>query len=146
MENTARDTLKSYDMNLEWFELTMVVTWIQLVLVLLCMLKRPCFLSLVVCLLAIYVLHFPSSITRKTFRGLVAALAFSWAYDFFYFFFLQGSAAAEDEEDGGAEYKLRRFTNLVSFISLLFKVIVIAIFWKDSIDFRRIIRQRDQEG
>lgn len=133
-------------MNLEWFELTMVVTWIQLVLVLLCMLKRPCFLSLVVCLLAIYVLHFPSSITRKTFRGLVAALAFSWAYDFFYFFFLQGSAAAEDEEDGGAEYKLRRFTNLVSFISLLFKVIVIAIFWKDSIDFRRIIRQRDQEG
>lgn len=97
-------------------------------------------LSLTVCLLALYVLHFPNVINRKTFRYLVMLIAFSWVYDFIWFALIDSSAADEDLEDGGAEYKIRRFTKFVSWISLLFKLILVAVFWKDSIDFRSIIR------
>ena len=55
---------------------------------------------------------------------------------------MDGSAGEEDEEDGGNEYKLRRFVKLIAYITLLFKVILVLVFWKDSLDFRNIIRQR----
>lgn len=35
---------------------------------------------------------------------------------------------------------LRRFIRLISYIHLIFKVIVVLVFWKDSLDFRNIIR------
>lgn len=47
-----------------WLELTQVVVWIFLVLVLLQMLKRTCFISLTVAMLALYVLEFPNTISR----------------------------------------------------------------------------------
>ena len=114
--------------------------FIFLGLTLLVMLKRPAFLSLTVCALAIYVIDNPMAISRQTFRGLVLLLALSWVYDFIWLFMLDVSASEEDEEDGGNEYKLRRFVRLISYIHLIFKVIVVAIFWKDSLDFRNIIR------
>jgi len=64
----------------------------------------------------------------------------SWVYDFVSLFLIEGSASEEDEEDGGNEYKLRRFVRLIAYISLVFKVIVVLVFWKDSLDFRNIIR------
>lgn len=106
------------------------------------MLKRNCFLSITVATLALYVLEFPQSISRQTFRGLVLLLVISWVYDFLTLFIIDSSAAEEDEEDGGNEYKLRRFTRLIAYIALIFKVIVVLVFWKDSLDFRNIIRQK----
>jgi len=93
-------------------------------------------LSLSVMLLALFVLHFPHVITRKTFRYFVALLALTWVYDFVWFAIIDASAADEDLEDGGNEYKINRFVKFVSWISLLFKLIVVLVFWKDSIDFR----------
>ena len=66
-------------------------------------------------------------------------IVLSWAYDFIQLFFIDSSAADEDEEDGGNEYKLRRFTRLLTYITLMFKVVVVLVFWKDSLDFRNII-------
>ena len=125
---------------LEWFDLTLAVTWIQLAITIVCMLNRPCMITMSIMTLALYVLHFPAVVTRKTFRYFVAILAFSWVYDFLWLFILSSSASDEDLEDGGSEYKLRRLTKFVSWISLLFKIIVVAVFWKASIDFRLIIR------
>lgn len=70
----------------------------------------------------------------------------SWIYDFLWLFFIDASASEEDEEDGGNEYKLRRFVRLISYIHLLFKVIVVAVFWKDSLDFRNIIRGKKRNN
>ena len=70
----------------------------------------------------------------------MALLVISWIYDFITLFFIESSASEEDEEDGGNEYKLRRFTRLFSYISLIFKVVVVLVFWKDSLDFRNIIQ------
>jgi len=123
-----------------WLRVTQIVVYIFLVLTMLQMLKRNCFLSITVASLALYVLEFPQSISRQTFRGLVLLLVISWVYDFLTLFLIDSSAAEEDEEDGGNEYKLRRFTRLIAYIALIFKVIVVLVFWKDSLDFRNIIR------
>ena len=123
-----------------WLEVTKTVVWIFLILTMIQMLKRPVFLSLTVAAIALYVLEYPQTIQRNTFRGLVALLAISWVYDFITLFLIESSASEEDEEDGGNEYKLRRFTRLFSYISLIFKVIVVLVFWKDSMDFRSIIQ------
>ena len=69
-------------------------------------------------------------------------IALSWVYDFVQLFIIDGSASDEDEEDGGNEWKLRRFVRLIAYIALCFKVIVVLVFWKDSRDFRNIIRQK----
>ena len=128
-----------------WLEVTKTVVWIFLILTMIQMLKRPVFLSLSVAAIALYVLEYPQTIQRNTFRGLVALLAISWVYDFITLFLIESSASEEDEEDGGNEYKLRRFTRLFSYISLIFKVVVVLVFWKDSMDFRSII-QSDASG
>lgn len=72
----------------------------------------------------------------------MALLVLSWFYDVLQLFLIDQSASAEDEEDGGNEYKLRRFVRLIAYIALCFKVIVVLVFWKDSLDFKRIIRKR----
>ena len=125
-----------------WLLLTEVVVWIFLVLTLLVMIKKPAYLSLTVIALAIYVLHNTRHIGRSTFRGLVALLALSWVYDAIWLLIIEPGAADEDLEDGGNEWKLRRFVKLMSYITLFFKVIVVLVFWKDSLDFRNIVRKR----
>ena len=127
-----------------WLRVTEAVVYIFLLLTLIQMLKRNCFLSLTVATTALYVLNNPANISRQTFRGFVLLIAISWVYDFISLFIIEGSASEEDEEDGGNEYKLRRFVRLFAYISLIFKVIVVLVFWKDSLDFRNIIRQRKQ--
>ena len=59
VERIMQDIPQLKGVPLQWYDLTVAVTWIQLGLVVLCMLKRPCMLSLTVCCLALYVLHFP---------------------------------------------------------------------------------------
>ena len=66
----------------------------------------------------------------------------SWVYDFMYLF-LFTSAEGEDEEDGGMEYNVRRFSRLFAYISFFFRIVVFAVFWKDSVDFNRIIRNKN---
>lgn len=46
------------------------------------MLKRNCFLSLTVAVIALYVIENPAAISRQTFRGLVLLIVVSWVYDF----------------------------------------------------------------
>ena len=120
--------------------MTKVLVWIFACLTMLLMFKRPAFVNITVAALALYVLDNPQNISRQTFRGLVLLLVLSWAYDFIWLFFIDASVSEEDEEDGGNEYKLRRFIRLLSYIALMFKVILVLVFWKDSLDFRNIIK------
>ena len=66
-----------------WLVVTKVVVWILLVLTLVQMLKRPAVLTLTVAGVALYVLEYPQTITRNTFRQLVLLIICSWIYDFF---------------------------------------------------------------
>ena len=82
-DNYTNQLAKQYKVeNIPWQRVTEAVVAIFIILVLLQMLKRNCFLSLTVAVLAIYVLNNPATITRQTLRGLVLLIAVSWVYDF----------------------------------------------------------------
>ena len=130
----------NYD-DMPWIQITQGVTYIYLILTMLVMFQRKDSLSITVCTCALYVLEFPQFVSRQTFRGFVLMIVVSWAWDFLYLFIFT-SAADEDEEDGGMEYSVRRFSRLFSYISFFFRIIVVAVFWKVSLEFSKIIRKQ----
>lgn len=104
------------------------------------MFKRPSFVSLTVATIALYILDNPDKISRQTFRGLVLTLALSWIYDFAWIFFFGPTLEEEDAEGAGMDYTLTRFVRLISFISFFFKIVVVLVFWKNSLDFTQSLR------
>lgn len=128
-----------------WLEISRYVVWVLLTLTMLAMLKRVCFLSLTVSAVAMMIITFPQNTKRNTFRQLVLVLVISLIYDILQLFIISPSASEEDEEDGGNEYKLNRFVRLVSFIALFVKIIAVLVFWKDSMDFRRIVKAHNND-
>ena len=122
--------------------LTEIVVWIFLAICVVNMMKRQAFISLTVAMLALYMIHNTHHISRQTFRGFVLLIAVSWLYDAVSIFIIEPSSADEDLEDGGQEWKIRRFTKLTTLILFLWKMIVALVFWKDSLDFSKIVRNK----
>lgn len=63
-----------------------------------------------------------------------------------YLFFFGPSLDEEDVEGAGMDYKLNRFVRLVSVILVFFKLLVVLIFWKDSLDFNRLVKGHRMQG
>jgi hypothetical protein len=72
---------------------------------------------------------------------LVIFLFISFIYDLIFLVFIHDSEA-EDELDSNMAVNVRRFAYFFAWISFAFRPIVILIFWKDSLDYRRIIRKK----
>ena len=125
-----------------WINITKGVTYIYLILTMFVMFQRKDSLSITVCACALYVLEFPQFVSRQTFRGFVLMVLLSFVWDFLYLFIFT-STADEDEEDGGMEYNVRRFSRLFSYISFVFRIIVIIVYWKVSLEFVNIIRNKN---
>jgi len=84
-------------------------------------------------------------IKKGTFRYLVVALFISFAYDVLWLLMSAGSYNVEETgSDGGLEKSIRKFSLTMSVISVIFRFVVIFVFWKDSIDFQRIIKRRNE--
>ena len=143
-DKAADDLAQKYygGQEIPWLKLTEFVVWVLIGLTILNMLKRPAVITLTVAILAMYVLNNTHTISRSTFRGFVVLIALSWVYDAVSLLIIEPSLSTEDAEDGGHEYKIRRFTRLTTYILFLWKFIVALVFWKDSLDFSRIIRNK----
>ena len=48
---------------------------------------------------------------------------------------------SSDVDDGGMEKSVRSFSLTMSYFSFFFRIIVALVFWKDSLDFVRIIKR-----
>ena len=105
------------------------------------MIARPDFLSLVVISLGYFSLELPSYITRRTFRMLVLIALVSFLYDLIFLLFIR-DVQAEDMEFQGMQVNINRFAYIFVWLSFLVRPIVILILWKDSREFRRIIRSK----
>jgi len=103
------------------------------------MIARPDFLSLVVITLGMFAMECPSYITRRTFRMLVGLALLTFVYDLVFLIFVR-NVEAEDMEFQGMNVNISRFAYLFVWLSFLFRPIVIVLLWKDSRDFRRIVR------
>ena len=118
-----------------------MVLVIYLILTSFSMFLRPDFLSLTAVALGIYATENPQNIKRSLFRMLVAFVMVTFVFDLVFLLFIH-SSDADDEESGGTVTNVRRFAYFFAWISFFFRPIVIAVLWKDSLDFRTIVRHR----
>lgn len=126
---------------LNWLDALEKILFVQLGLCCLTMFARPSFLTLTVCTIGLYMTAYPNNIRFKQFRLLMFFTLLSWVYDAIWLLLIN-SKADEDEQDGGVESTVRGFALLFAYISLAFKVIVFAVIWKVSVNFRTIVRGR----
>jgi len=127
--------------SMPWELVTQITLGTLLVLTSLAMFLRPDFMSLTVCTLGIYSVQNPDNITRTLFRMLVLFSVISFLYDLVYLLFIHNSSAV-DAEFGDMQAGVRKFAFFFCWISFAFRPVVILVLWKDSLDFRKIVRQK----
>jgi hypothetical protein len=121
-----------------WFTFTKIVLAIYTINTCFVCFYKPDFVNLTICTSAIYMLHNTDKIRRWTFRVLVLGILLSELYDLFWFMVQDVNA---DISDGGIEKAVKNFSLIMSYFSFFFRLIVALVFWKDSLDFVRIIKQ-----
>jgi len=99
-------------------------------------------MSLTVCCIGIYGVQNPDNITRTLLRLLVVFSVISFVYDLIYLFFIHSSMAI-DAEFGEMQKGVRKFAYFFLWISFAFRPVVILMLWKDSLDFRKILKQKE---
>jgi len=105
------------------------------------MFTRPDFLSLVIVSLGYFSLECSAYISRRVFRMLVLFAIVSFLYDLIFLLFIR-DVQAEDMEFQEMQVNVRRFAYMFVWLSFLFRPVVIIILWKDSREFRKIIRSK----
>lgn len=98
------------------------------------------FLSLTCIAIGYMATNEPLRFGRKVFRIVVALLATTFIYDLLWLFLLRNSQA-EDAENGGQGGFIRGFCTMMAYLSFFFRIVVIAVFWKVSLNYSKIIRQ-----
>jgi len=124
-----------------WARVTQIVLVIYLILTTFSMFLRPEFLSITAIALGIYVTECPKNVKWSTFRYLVCMVVLTFLYDLIFLLILHDSES-DDQQNMGMMTNLRRFAYFFAWISLLFRPIVIMVLWKDSLDCRRILRDK----
>lgn len=140
IDNVSSNIAYKLGMNyVPWFTLTKIVLGIYTILTCLVLFFRTDFLNLTICTSAIYMINNTDKIRRWTFRILVLGIFLSLLYDLFWFFVTD---LKNEKSDGGMQSAVRNFSLIMSYFSFFFRIIVALVFWKDSLDFNRIIKQQ----
>ena len=126
-----------------WAKVLEVVLWIYLVLTIVSSLIRPDFMSLTCIALGLMSVGDPYRFGRRSFRLVTAMVATTFVYDLVWLFWLR-STEAETFEDGNSSgmYVIRSIAMISAYISFFFRIIVIAVFWKVSLNYMSILKKR----
>jgi hypothetical protein len=125
-----------------WYLLTVVVLWIYIILTIMACYYRADFLNATICVVSFYMVNEPHQVKKWTFRLLVVGILLSIIYDVLYFL----SRDTDPKRIQGADVSwMISFGYYVTIISFFFKFFVALVFWKDSIDFNRIIKRQQNE-
>jgi hypothetical protein len=110
-----------------------------MVLSFLVQLQRPDFVTFTSVCLTFYYLEHRETLQRSKFRLLVALFVVSLLYDIIGFLIIDSNSEAE--LDGDAQ-SVRRFTMMMVSLSFMFRVFVLLVLWKDSIDFTTTLKEQ----
>lgn len=94
--------------------------------------------------LGLLFVHDASNLERSTFRKLVGLVFFSLVYDLVWFSIYNEDL--ENKLDGEIQTGLRKFSLLINYFSFLFRILLLLILWKDSIDFVQLIKEQKEES
>jgi len=119
-----------------------MVLWIYIIMTMLACFYRSDFLNGTICVVAFYMINEPYEVKKWTFKLLTLGVFISIIYDVLYFMLNDGDLKKVPGGDQSWMITVGYYTTLVTFF---FKFIVALVFWKDSIDFNRIIRKQKND-
>jgi|688.fasta_scaffold281469_1 hypothetical protein len=126
-----------------WAKILEVVLWIYMVLTILSSIIRPEFMSLTCIAIGFLSVGDPYRFGRRTFRIVTAGILTTFVYDLIWLFWLRNSDSEIFEDSGSSGlYWIRTFCMFVAYISFFFRIIVIAVFWKVSLNFISLMKGR----
>jgi hypothetical protein len=96
-------------------------------------------MSLTALCLAFLTVHFHEMTSRRVFRLVVLLLCATFIYDLLWLTLFRDSDA-EAAEFAGKGTLIRWFATLNCWLSFFFRIVVIAVFWKVSLNYSRIIK------
>lgn len=102
------------------------------------------FVTLTCVAIGLLFVHDASNLERSTFRKLVGLVFFSLVYDLVWFSIYNEDL--ENKLDGEIQTGLRKFSLLINYFSFLFRILLLLILWKDSIDFVQLIKEQKEES
>lgn len=143
----ALDAYLAQSMRMEdfpWYKAMKIGVYIYTFLTLCILIHRTDFLNLGICILSLYMINNVEKLRKWMFRVLFFAIAMSWVYDLAWLFLHTSSFwTHKTGYDGGLEQGVRRFVVVITFLSFIFRLFIVVIYWKVSIDFEKI--QRDHQ-
>ena len=125
--------------DIEWAQVLNGCLWTYFLLTCFSSLMRPDFMSLTCIGIAFLSINEPIRYGRRVFRIVLAMLLTTFVYDALWLLWLR-STSAEDFENGGGAWFIRWFSSLNAYLSFFFRIVVIAVFWKVSLNYRKIIK------
>lgn len=132
--------------DIPWFILTKLTIYVYNILTLLVCFHRSDFINLSICVLSLFIIENTDEVKRKTFRNLLFCVIGSLFYDLIWMLIYTYDWNNDTAiYDGGAEVKIRRFSLSVTYISFFFRLFVILVYWKASMDFEKVIINHDKE-
>ena len=134
--------LKNGVRSFPWARATFIMTVLFTIVTCLVHFYKADFVNLTVCTIAIHLLSNAKEAQPKHFRYLVAGTILSFAYDVAWLLLRTTDLAADTEEDGGVEASVRRFSLIMTIVSLVFKFVMTFIYWMASMRFEDIIDER----
>ena len=128
--------------NFPWARATFIMTILFTIVTCLVHFYKADFVNLTVCTIAIHLLSNAKEAQPKHFRYLVAGIILSFVYDILWLILRSPEMASDTEEDGGVEASIRKFSLVMTIISLVCKFIMTIIYWMASMRFEDIIDER----
>lgn len=129
-----------------WFKIMQWFNIIYMVLTLITLFLRTDFINLTVCVLIFYCISYINWVKRWHFRIVVGGLVISWLADVAWMILRTTSWWSRAAYDGDVELTLRRICVVVTYLSFLFRFFLLLIFWKLSVDFSRLVKNRHEQS
>jgi len=85
-------------------------------------------------------MQFPETSRRRTFRAILAIFVLSMFYDLAWYFI---TSNMEEDESGGVEDSIKSFSNKISIVSFVFRIPLILVLHKASLDFLTIVKGKN---
>lgn len=120
--------------------LTIMNIFFTLITLMLCFFY-PDFLNLTVCALSFY-FFYNENTEQKELRINVFLLIFGFVLDVIYLTCQMKFEWSHLSYDGDVERSVRHYSIVMMFISLIFRFFMIPVYWKVSVDFKRLFRER----
>ncbi len=138
--------LKAYNKETEvnWFDVTRVCVLVYFFLTMIAMFSRPEFLSMAILGLAIYTLELTRKATLRLYRLILLLSVISFIYDGLFLFVLHNKQA-EDQETQNMSRDVSNVAYIAVWISFVLRPVIILVFWRGTLNFRKDIRQKGEK-